>query len=120
MKQLAIEKLTKELQDFKGGQAETYLAPFIKKTLADFCMQDEEFAQAVVQSDKTLSQCVAEVAKDASKTKAISDIEAYRRAVQFYFPGADIAFSMQINLSASVEKQSEQKINLSLDDLLDL
>lgn len=117
MKQKAIEKLNKERKEFNGGQVEIYLCPYIQKALSDFCVQDEEFAQAVVQSGKTLTECVKEISKDASKTKAISDIEAYRRAVQFYFPGADIAFSMSINLCASVEKPT---INLSLDDLLDL
>ena len=45
--------------------------------------------------------------------------EAYRRAVQFYFPGADIRVQMSVNLCASVEKQPEPKpVLLDLFDLM--
>ena len=37
---------------------------------------------------------------------ALSDLEAFRRAVQFYFPGADIRFRMEINLCAAVEAEN--------------
>lgn len=114
MKEQAIEKLCKELGEFKGGQKEQAVSKYVANTLKSFCLQDEEFAQAVVQSGKTLSDCCTEIMKDTKNY--ISDNEVYRRAAQFYFPGSDIIFSMKINLSASAEKA----INLSLDDLLDL
>ena len=67
------------------------------------------------------------VAKNCGSS--ISDLEAFRRAVQFYFPGADVRFQMSVNLCASVETEEEpvpaqvqapkagRKI-LSLDDFL--
>lgn len=36
------------------------------------------------------------VAKDCGS--CLSDLEAYRRAVQFYFPGAEIRMQMSIDL----------------------
>ena len=37
---------------------------------------------------------------------AISDLEAFRRAVRFYFPGADVKFHMTVNLCADVEAEA--------------
>jgi len=97
----AIEKLKKELADIKGS---SQIINIIKKPVADtlsgFCKQDEEFAQAIVQSKKSLGDCLSEIVKGV--TTGISDIETYRKAVQFYFPGAGVHMSMTIDLCASV------------------
>ena len=37
---------------------------------------------------------------------AISDLEAFRRAVRFFFPGADVKFHMTVNLCADVEAEA--------------
>lgn len=63
--------------------------------LADFCRQDEEFAQAVVQGG-TFEECMKAVAKNCGS--GISDLEAFRRAARFYFPGAEVRFQMSIDL----------------------
>ena len=73
----------------------------VRDALADFCRQDAEFAQAVVQGG-SFEDCMKAVGGGV-KGGAISDLEAYRRAVQFYFKGADIKMTMTINLCASVE-----------------
>lgn len=119
----AIEKLGEEKKTFKGGNKERAMLSAVYETLISFCRQDEEFAQAVVQSEKTLSDCLKAVA--AGVGTSISDLDAYKKAVQFYFPGADIKCTMTIDLigaaasnitmtSAPVKKSV---LNMSLDDL---
>lgn len=103
MTELAIEKLRKE---YKEGKYDKYAAAMKKDVLhalEEFCRQDGEFAQAVYQGG-SFAECMAAVAKNCGSS--ISDLEAYRRAVQFYFKGADIRFRMEINLCAEVEKDA--------------
>ena len=52
----------------------------------------------------TFSECMKAVAKGCGS--AISDLEAFRRAVRFYFPGADVKFHMTVNLCADVEAEA--------------
>ena len=86
----------------KYGQA---MKQAVRDALAEFCRQDAEFAQAVAQGG-SFADCMKAVAAGI-KGNAISDMEAYRRAVQFYFNGADIKMTMTINLCASVEPEEE-------------
>lgn len=124
----AIKKLAAEKQDFKGGQKEKAMMPAVYNTLLSFCKQESEFAQAVAQNEKTLTDCLAAVAKDTGS--AISDIDAYKKAVNFYFPGADIKCTMTIDLIGaaasdtppiemitSAEPPKKSVLNMSLDDL---
>ena len=67
------------------------------EALDGFCRQDAEFAQAVVQGG-TFADCMKAVAKNCGS--AISDLEAFRRAVRFYF-------HMTVNLCADVEAEAE-------------
>lgn len=107
------------------GQKEKVMASPVMETLMDFCRQDTEFAQAVVQGG-SFEDCMKAVAKGVGN--AISDIEAYRKAVQFYFPGAKIEMQMTIDLigDAAEPKQKEklpeekkpERIVLSLEDFL--
>lgn len=114
----AIEKLNDELKAFKSSDRK---ASAVKKEVADtlkmFCNQDEEFAQAVVQNSKTLSDCCTEIMKSVGN--AISDIEVYKKAVNFYFAGAEIKMTMEIDLigSAAADKPQGKVIKLSIDDL---
>lgn len=78
-----------------GGQKERAMAPAVAAALQDFCRQDEEFAQAVAQGG-SFAGCMKEVAKGVGGS--ISDIDAYKKAVRFYFPGADISVKMTIDL----------------------
>lgn len=107
-------KLESESKDVAGREA-SVMKNAVKDALLEFSKQSSEFAQAILESDKSFKDCMNAVAKDVRNS--ISDIEAYRRAVQFYFPGADIKFNMTINLSASVEKDTAP-ISVSLLDLL--
>ena len=73
------------------------------EALDGFCRQDGEFAQAVVQGG-TFEDCMKAVARNCGSS--ISDLEAFRRAVRFYFPGADVKFHMTVNLCADVEAEA--------------
>lgn len=104
-----------------SGQKESAMKGAVRNALLDFCRQDGEFAQAVAQGG-AFADCMKAVAKNTGTS--ISDLEAYRKAVSFYFPGADIQMTMRINLGASVEDRPEpdgagKSIALNLPDLSD-
>ena len=86
------------------GTKENVMKNAVRDALAEFCRQDTEFAQAVVQGGG-FADCMKAVAKGIGGS--ISDLEAFRRAAQFYFPGADIAFHITVDLCASVSEQGE-------------
>lgn len=116
---LALNKLATELTDFKGGNKENAVKTALHDRLADFCRQDDEFAQAVAQNDKTLSDCAASVMKGAGNS--ISDLEVYRKGVQFYFPGSEIHMSLTRDLCGSAsaaETHGQNNKVLDLNDFL--
>lgn len=91
----------------KAGSYDRYASAMkgaVCEALDGFCRQDAEFAQAVVQGG-TFADCMNTVAKGCGS--AISDLEAFRRAVRFYFPGADVKFHMTVNLCTDVEAETE-------------
>lgn len=98
IKRAAIERLSKDKP--KGRHQEVIAVP-VREALSDFCRQEIEFAQAVLDKDEGFDKCLDAVCKDVGN--CLSDIEAYRRAVAFYFPGAGVHFTMRINLCASVD-----------------
>ncbi len=99
-------KLETELKSGKYDRYASAMKSAVCEALDGFCKQDREFAQAVVQGG-TFEDCMKAVAKGCGSS--ISDLEAFRRAVQFYFPGADVRFQMSVNLCASVETDEEPK-----------
>ena len=82
------------------GTKELAMKSAVMTALLDFCRQDAEFAQAVAQGG-SFPDCMKAVAKGVGSS--ISDIDAYKKAVSFYFPGAGITVRMTIDLCASVE-----------------
>ena len=100
----AKKKLETERKSGKYDRYAAVMKDAVCDALDGFCRQDGEFAQAVVQGG-TLEDCMKAVARNCGN--AISDLEAFRRAVQFYFPGADVRFQMSVNLCASVEEEEE-------------
>lgn len=123
-KNLAVDKLKKECAAGKDkfGRYEKVFAEPVLMALESFIGQDEEFARAVYQNSQTFSDCLKAVAKGV--VGAISDLDVYKRAVQFYFPGAEIEFCMKLHVnpydmpvSDSGDKPKEFK-TLSLLDLL--
>ena len=117
---MAISKLNKELSELKSSDRRiTVMQKPVHDALVEFCRQDAEFAQAVLQGE-SFEGCMKAVANGAGS--ALSDLEAYRRAVQYYFPGSDIRMQMTVDLCASVRKdepEPEKKPAVVL-DLFDL
>lgn len=124
----AVKKLTAEKKDVTGRK-EKAMATAVFDAIKDFCRQDPEFAQAVVQGG-SFADCMKAVAKGVGNS--ISDLEAYKKAVAFYFPGAKIHMTMTIDLIGDAtapmpepepireaqEKPSARILNLSLADFL--
>lgn len=120
MLQEALKKLdTKTV----SGQKERVMAGAVASVLQDFCRQDAEFAQAVAQGG-SFKDCMHAVARGVGGS--ISDIDAYKKAVRFYFPGADISVQLAIDLIGDaaktpperVEKPKSAGIILKLEDFL--
>lgn len=119
----AIEKLDKEFEEAKKsfGRAAAVMAPDTKKALVSFIEQDEEFADAILQNSQTFGDCMKAVEKNCGS--ALSDFEAFKRAVQFYFPGAEIEYQMKLYVNPyelEDKKKAEQKQNFKTLSLFDV
>lgn len=77
----------------EGGKAAIVFKD-IKEHIVEFCKADAEFCRAVHDSGESVSKCCIAILKDVGS--GISDIEAYRRAVKFYLPHADVIASISI------------------------
>ncbi len=115
----AMEKLEREKAAVTGSR-ERVMSAAVLSTVKDFCRQDTEFAQAVVQGG-SFAACMHAVAKDVDN--CISDLEAYKRAVQFYFPGAQVRMSLAIDLigdagGLDTRQSASPGIVLNLEDFL--
>lgn len=117
------EKLTAELTNAKLGKYETAVKNAVMKTICNFCEQNAEFKQAIEQSGKSFADCLKATVKGAGAS--LEDLEVYKRAVAFYFPGADIKCTMTLDLGDSgfsnkTSTDSDSgKLQLDLDSLLD-
>ena len=122
MKQIqreALDKLTRERKLTGGGQCEKAVSGAVAEALSEFCRQSEELAGAVA-GGGSFEECCKAVCKGAGS--CLSDIEAYRRAVAFYLPGAGVEFAMHVTMPGEAKpEQAEKKakkIELSLADFL--
>lgn len=84
----------------------------VKEKIIMFCTQSDDFATAVLSADKNFGECMKAVSQNPGN--GISDIEAYKRAVKYYFPDADIEFSMKIKTASK-----SNIISVNFSDLLD-
>lgn len=103
----AVKKLTDEKGKVAGNK-EKAMAGAVFAAIKDFCLQDEEFAQAVVQGG-SFADCMKKVASGVGNS--ISDLDAYKKAVQFYFPGAEVHMQLTIDMigkAAGKGKPAEQ------------
>lgn len=94
----AIEKIDVESKEFKGTGKANAVKSHVARTLKGFC-KDEAFAERVVGSEKTLTECCTEIMKKVGGH--VPDIEVYRRAAKFYFPNASVDFNMTIKLDGA-------------------
>jgi len=123
MLEQAIAKIDSEVLSFKGGNIENCMKDRCAEVLKSFCTQDEEFAQAVVQNSKTFSECIKSIADKYTKTakqNGISDFEAFKTMVEFYFSGAVIQVHMTIDLIGSTETPQSQTIEKPKSKIIDL
>lgn len=95
------EYLDKALEKLRGakaptGQREAVVFKPVVAVLEDFCRQDAEFAQAVVQGG-SVEECVKAAVKDAGSSR--SDHEVYQRAAAFFFPGCVVEMKPTIHMS---------------------
>lgn len=104
-RQMAIEKIEKELKEFKGDRYGQAVKDHVASTLRHFCAQDNRFAAVVYKTKRTLSDCCREIMKGCGQH--ISDIDVYRGAVRSYFPNADIDFHMTITLTGDAPTEEE-------------
>ena len=119
------EKLTAELENVSLGKKEIAVKDAVLKTICKFCEQNAEFKQAIEQSNKSFADCLKATVKNAGIS--IEDLEVYKRAVAFYFPGADIKCTMTLDLgdegfsnnSETPTGAASGKLQLDLDSLLD-
>lgn len=85
------------------------VADVIRQPVADALKQfvrDPEFADAVVaKGENGFSECLTEIVKGVGAS--LSDIETYRRAANFFFPGCGVSFRMEIDLTAAANGRKE-------------
>ena len=115
MSDYEIEALNKLDDESKKGSYDKYASAMksaVLKALKEFVKQDAEFAQAVVQGG-SFENCMKAVAKNCGSS--ISDLDAYKKAVQFYFPGAEIRMTMTIDLIGAAGKDEDKPKGVILD-----
>lgn len=114
----AIERIKIEAEGLKNlsphGNA---VSKDVCNVLIMFCEQDEEFAQAIVQGGKKLKDCIESTVRGVRDS--VSDLEVYKRAVEFYFTGATVHMNLTIDLIGEATAPQKQSIGLSFDDLFD-
>ena len=103
--EMAAEKIAKELKEFKGDRYGDAVKNFVASTLTNFCEQNERFAQVVYETEATLSDCCSKIMKNCGNH--ISDIDVYRGAVKYYFPNAEVHFTMTIDASGDMPTPEE-------------
>lgn len=90
----------------------------VRRALESFARQDGEFAQAIAQGG-SFTDCMKRVAGGV-KNGSISDLDAYRRAVEFYFPGAVIRTTMEIDVCPNRVQERPAGPDIQPAKLLDL
>ena len=129
------EQAKKKISDGKKevkGNKEGAMKHAIADALISFADQDNEFARAICEGG-SFADCMKAVAKGVGNS--ISDIDAIRKAVDFYFKGARVNFTMTISVNPheapaadpaptpetsptqGAETEKKSVLELSLDDL---
>ena len=111
----AIRKLTEaKVKTFQNKR--DFLVPHLREALCGFVEQDEDFAAAVMAEGKSLEGCVNDLKVPQGSNVSMSAYDAYRMAVQYFSPEADVELSMKISVPS--KKQTSAKIlTISFPDL---
>ena len=111
----AKQKLQDELKKFSGGRKEKAVSKSVCKTLDGFC-NEEFFAQAVWDSDKTLSDCCKKIMDGVGSS--VSDLDVYKAAAKFYLPEADVQAKPELILPGTADSTSEMPKVIDLFSLM--
>ena len=130
----AKKKIDDDMKKIKDEQQKA-LSDMIAISLKDFAEQDNEFAKSIVEGD-SFEKCIKTVFgsfERKSKFAYTPDITAIRKAVNFYFKGATVNFTMTISVNPhetpapepapaptptqGAEAEKKSVLELSLDDL---
>ncbi|MBQ8297670.1 MAG: hypothetical protein IJX77_07810 [Ruminococcus sp.] len=112
------------------GRYQQAIAAETAKALTLFCDQEPEFEQAIEEKGTSFQDCLDKITEGIKGS--CSDLEVYKRAANFYFPGATVRFHMTINLVGeaaesaaetaappiTMTKHKPESLSVSLDDLL--
>lgn len=120
----AVDRIHQQDKEANYDRCGQIMHKAVRDALCEFCRQNAEFARAICQTDKHLDGCLKAVAKGCGN--GISDLDAFTRAVQFYFSGATISFKMLIDVGDGVLNESEPEkpepkkpLEIALDNLMD-
>ena len=115
----AVWKLNDKGQHNTSNRYAKAVLPSVGKALVDFCYQSPTFARAIIDCKKTLAECCEAIMEKCGSS--ISDLEVYRRAVQFYLPGSQIDMQMRVIFSDQKPSQDVPKAKSAVIlNLLDL
>ena len=103
----ASKKLDEEEKAFVGSGRAKMIFPHVVKTLRGFIEEDDRFADVFANTARTISECCAAVVDKSGDV--MSDLEVYRKAVQFYFPNADVEFKMNVRITGAAPSEEEMK-----------
>ncbi len=110
---VAADKLQAECEEcvkaYSGaGAAERIkkaLAPAVSKMLTKFCYQNEEFAAEVAKCERPLKNVIDKIGKSVKPDNpALSDIDAYKQAVEFYLPNGRVTASFRITVPSEIDE----------------
>ena len=120
----AVDRLHQQDKEANYDRCGQIMHKAVRDALCEFCRQNAEFARAICQTDKHLHDCLKHVAEGCGN--GISDLDAFTRAVDFYFSGAKISFKMLIDVGDGVLNESEPEkpepkkpLEIALDNLMD-
>lgn len=110
----AFEKIEREYKAYRPDRYGKIMGDYIQSRLKEFCEQNEEFAQAVLDGG-SFGECMNSITSGIGQ--GISDLDACQKAVKFYFPDAVIEFEMKIFTSVwEAEEPESAGIVLNLED----
>ena len=121
----AVDRLHQQDKEANYDRYGQIMHKAVRDALCEFCRQNAEFARAICETDKHFDGCLKAVAKGCGN--GISDLDAFTRAVDFYFSGAKISFKMLIDVGDGVlsDRTPEaaapvpEPLEITLDNLMD-
>ena len=113
----AVRKLNEERVKQLRNKRD-FIVPFLRTALSSFSEQSEEFAAAVMAEDKSLEGCVNALKVPQGDRVSLSDFDVYRMAVQYFFEGADVEWSMKVSLPKSQSIMKTGVLDIKLEDFL--